>query len=106
MGLVSESFKYRLSNIRYIYLNIDNMNIKFTVKAIAELKKRIGKPTTIRQLSKSSGLSYNAANRTVHFLAKEGVIKLTKVGAASVAELTNSRKAKGFIALAEAYESK
>ena len=74
------------------------MNIKFIVKVIGELKNRVGKPTTIRQISKSSGLSYNAANRTVHFLAKEGVIKLTKIGAASVAELTDSKKAKGFIA--------
>ena len=82
------------------------MNIKFIVKVIAELKKRVGKPTTIRQISRRSGMSYNASNRTVHFLVKEKVITLTKIGAASVAELTDSKKAKGFIALAEAYETK
>ena len=79
------------------------MNLKFAVKVVAELKKRVGKPITIRQISKKSGLSYNAANRTVHSLAKEGVIRLTRIGSASVAELTKNPKSKGFIALAEAY---
>jgi len=82
------------------------MNLKFAVKVVAELKKSIGRPITIRQISRKSGLSYNAANRTVHLLVKENVVKLTKIGAASVAELNKNPKSKGFIALAEAYGAK
>ena len=81
------------------------MNLKFVVRIIAELNKDIGKPLTILQLSKKSGLSYNAANRTVHSLVKEGVIKLTKIGSASVTQLANNAKAKGFVALAESYSN-
>jgi len=42
----------------------------------------------------------------VHLLVKENVVKLTKIGAASVAELNKNPKSKGFIALAEAYGAK
>ncbi len=82
------------------------MNIKFIVRVIAELQKNLGRPITILQVSKKSGLSYNATNRTVHFLAKEGVINLIKIGPSLVVEINDNSKAKGFIALAEAYEEK
>lgn len=79
------------------------MNLKFVVKVVSEMKKSIGKPLTILQISKDSGLSYNAANRTVHSLVSEGIINLVKVGSASVVELADNEKTKGFIALAESY---
>lgn len=82
------------------------MNLKFVVKVIAELKKHIGKPMTILQISKKSGLSYNAANRTVHSLAKEGILSIDKVGSSSIVRLSDTEKTKGFIALAESYNEK
>ena len=80
------------------------MNIIFAVKIVGELKQNIGKPITILQISKKSGMSYNATNRTVHALVEEGVIKLTTIGHSNLVELTDTAKTKAFIKLAEAYE--
>ncbi len=82
------------------------MNLKFVVKVVAELRKSIDKPLTILQISKKSGLSYNAANRTVHSLRKEGVLNLTKIGSSVIVQFTETKKTKGFIALAESYHGK
>ncbi len=79
------------------------MNLRFAVKIVEILAKSRSRPITILQLSKNAQLSYNAAYRTIHELSKEGVISLIQVGSASIAQLTESKKAKGFAALAEAY---
>lgn len=79
------------------------MNIKFAVKVVAELNKNRDIHLTILQISKQAGLSYNAANRTVHSLVDEGVIKLTTIGHSNSLQLTDTEKTRGFIALAEAY---
>ena len=42
---------------------------------------------TIRELSKRSGLSYNATHRTIQFLAKNDLILLKKFGQASAVSL-------------------
>jgi len=80
------------------------MNIRFAVKIVGALSKNIGAPMTILQISKCSGLSYNAANRTVHALVEEGVIEITIVGHSNLLRLADSAKTSGFIKLAEAYE--
>ena len=80
------------------------MNIKFAVKIVGALSKSIGAPMTILQISKSTGLSYNATNRTVHALISEGVIESTTVGHSKLLKLTDTAKTIGFIKLAEAYE--
>jgi len=80
------------------------MNIKFAVKIVGALSKNIGAPMTILQISKSSGLSYNASNRTVHTLVEEGVIEITMIGHSNMLRLTDTEKTQAFIKLAEAYE--
>jgi hypothetical protein len=80
------------------------MNIKFIAKVVGEIEKNIGKPLTILQISKNSGLSYNAAYRTVQFLEKEKVVQVEKVGPSTVVKLNYSPRTQGFIAIAQSYE--
>ena len=81
------------------------MNIKFVVRVIGELSRNKDTPITILQISKNTKLSYNAANRTVHALIKEGIIESTTIGHSNILKLKDSAKTKGFIALAEAYQN-
>ena len=78
-------------------------NLKFVAKVVKVCSENRDKFLTIRQISQLSSMSYNATYRTVHSLVNEEVIKLTKIGSASVAQLTDSAKTKGFVALAESY---
>lgn len=81
------------------------MNIRF-VKQIIELFKDPSVELTILQVSKKSGLSYNATHRTVNALIKEGVLSHKKIGSATVVSLKKSPLALGYLALAEsAYSS-
>ena len=80
------------------------MNINFAVKIIGALSKNIGAPMTILQISKSTGLSYNAANRTVHALVEERALEITAVGHSNLLRLADTAKTEAFIKLAEAYE--
>ena len=56
---------------------------------------------TILQISKKSGLSYNATHRTVQALIKEGVLSSKKIGSATVVSLKMGPLALGYLALAE-----
>jgi DNA-binding IclR family transcriptional regulator len=81
------------------------MNINF-VKQIIGLFKEPSVELTILQVSKKAGLSYNAANRTVHSLIKEGVLNSKKIGSATVVSLKKGPLALGYLALAESVYSK
>lgn len=81
-------------------------SLEFVAKIVKECDRNRGKLLTIRQISKLTGMSYNATYRTIQFLSEEGVVELTKVGSSSIAKLTETERTKGFIALAESYGKK
>lgn len=78
-------------------------SLKFVAKVVKTCNENRDKFLTIRQISKLAGMSYNATYRTVHFLSKEKVVSLMKVGSATVVQLTKAKRTKGFIALSKAY---
>ena len=78
-------------------------NLKFVAKIVKVCAGNRDKFLTIRQISKLARMSYNSTYRTIHSLKDEGVLNLMKVGSASVVQLTDNKRTKGFIALAEAY---
>jgi len=80
-------------------------NLRFVAKIVKACVQNKGRFLTIRQLSKIAGMSYNATYRTVHSLRDENVLNLTKIGSASVVQLTDTEKTRGFIALAESYST-
>jgi len=82
------------------------MNIRFVKQIIEQFSKDPSIELTILQISKKSGLSYNATHRTITALIKEGVLSSKKIGSATVVSLKKSPLALGYLALAESAYSK
>jgi hypothetical protein len=80
-------------------------SLKFVAKVVRVCNRNRGKFLTIRQISKLAKMSYNATYRTIQFLTDEGVVNLMKIGSAKVVQLTETGRAKGFVAMAESYST-
>lgn len=82
------------------------MNIDFAVKIMGIFTKDTSIDFTILQASNWSGLSYNAANRTVHALIKRGVLNHRRIGGSILVSLNKTPVSAGYLALAESFHSK
>mgnify|MGYP000692789478 CR=1 FL=1 len=63
------------------------MNIEFITKILNLFTSDPFTELTISDISKRSGLSYNATHRTVQYLLKKQVLNVKKIGKASVISL-------------------
>lgn len=81
------------------------MNIEFVVKILDLFTSNPDLDLTILEISKKSGLSYNAAHRTIQSLLKKQILNLRKVGKASLISLNKTRATISFLTLANYQKS-
>jgi len=82
------------------------MNIDFALKIVRLFSGDVSIEFTILDVSKKSGLSYNAAHRTVQELVRRGILSVRKIGPVSLVSLLKNSSSYGYLVLANASAEK